>query len=100
VEEKARKLAQGITLRETIADYCMTGAKRMAPAHAHKADIASRQRSLPIGSTSPSPHQPRGLLQTVCAPLEDRAFTREPRLIILRALLNFARNRYRRTTRR
>jgi hypothetical protein len=37
VEEKARKLARGITLRETIADYCTHRRTKNCPLrHAHE----------------------------------------------------------------
>ena len=98
VEERARKLARGITLRETIADYCTHRRTKNGPLRTRtKADI--------------SDHGDRSFADWLDKPItaisRDDCFNRFARLsktapsranqgfIVLRALINFACNRYR-----
>jgi integrase len=97
-EEKARKRAHGITLREAIMDYCTHRRTKNGPLRARiKADIVHHGNSSfadwldrPITAITRGACLKRFALLSRSAPTRaNQAF------VVLRALLNFARDRYR-----
>jgi integrase len=98
VEEKACKLARGTTLRETIDDYCTHRRTRNGPLRTRtKADIADHgKRSFADWLDKPITSISREACFNRFAQLSKTGPTRANQgFIILRALLNFARSRYR-----
>ena len=98
VEEKARKQAQGITLRQTIADYCTHRRTKNGPLRTRtKADISDHgDRSFADWLDKPITAISRDDCFNRLARLSKTAPSRANQgFVILRALLNFARNRYR-----
>lgn len=98
VEEKARRHAQSVTLREAMADYCLHRRTKNGPLRERtKADVAhhgghsfSDWLDKPITTITRAACLARFALLSKAGPTRaNQAF------IVLRAVLNFARDRYR-----
>jgi len=95
-EEKARKLARHYAARDDCRLLHGTGAQRMAAAHAHKGPTrGSRQPKLCRLARQAHTHQPRDCFNRFARLSKTAPSRANQGFIILRALLNFARNRYR-----
>jgi Arm DNA-binding domain len=98
VTEKARQRAQGVTLREAIADYCAHRQTKSGPPRARtKADIVHHgEHSFADWLDKPITTITRDACLARFVALSKVGPTRANQaFVVLRALLNFARDRYR-----